>query len=448
MLQEPNLFPYQVKGAEFLASRQYAGLFDGMRMGKTRQFLKAAKLIGAETIAVVAKASGVYVWEKEAREWGFDPIILKAGDEPQWKKFNIFSYNGLISELHDELVAMCYDLLGGDESDAFKNLEAQRTQKFYGLREDKYKKGKMIFDEDLGLCAYADRVWVMTGTPVLNNPSELYPMMRVLFKDAIINDRTGEPMSFKEFCGKFCKYGKSNGFGAKIIGGKNLNKLRDMMRGRVLRRTKEQVWEEWKEPIIDLLPVPGNVDGIPSNEIAMVREALKSENIVAALRAVAPHCASLRRLTGLAKVNGVADWVDDNIELTEKLIVFAHHKEVIANFKNRISKYKYVEIIGGMSQEQKYNAYTAFQEDPKIQIFIGQNQAARDSIPLWKASTTISIEPDWVPGNNDQMLDRMTHFSKKEPCVGYYATLRGSIDEDIQKANITKRAITSELGLN
>lgn len=448
MIAEPNLFPYQVKGAEFLAARQYAGLFDGMRMGKTRQFLKAARMIGAETIAVVAKASGVYVWEKEAREWGFNPVILKAGDEPQWGKFNILSYNALISELHDQLIAICYDLIGGDESDAFKNLDAQRTQKFFGLREDKYKKGKMIFDEDLGLFAYADRAWVMTGTPVLNNPSELYPMMRTMFKDTIINDKTGEPMSFNSFCGLYCKYGKSNGFGRKIVGGKNLNKLRDLLRGRVLRRTKEQVWEEWKEPIIDLLPVPGDVSGIPSNELDMVRKALSSEDIVSALRAVAPHCASLRRLTGLAKVNGVVDWVDDNIDSCGKLIVFAHHKEVIAALKTKLKKYKYVEIIGGMSQEEKYNAYSAFQDDPSIQIFIGQNQAARDSIPLWKASTTISIEPDWVPGNNDQMLDRMTHFSKKEPCVGYYATLRGSIDEDIQKANIVKREITSELGLN
>lgn len=445
MIQEPNLFPYQLEGAKFLAARQYAGLFDGMRMGKTRQFLKAARLIGAETIAVVAKASGVYVWEKEAREWGFDPVILKAGDKPQWKKFNIFSYNGLISELHEQLTLMCYDLLGGDEADAFKSMDAQRTQKFYGLREDKY--GKIIFDEDLGLCAFADVVWVMTGTPVLNNPSELYPMMRTMFKDTIINDR-GIVMSYNEFCGRYCKYGKDSGFGRKIIGGKNLQRLRDSLRGRVLRRTKEQVWEEWKEPIIDLLPVPGNVEGIPSEEMKLVREALASEDIVSALRAVAPHCASLRRLTGLAKVNGVVDWIDDNIEQVGKLIIFAHHKEVISTLKTKLKKYKVVEIIGGMSQEEKYNAYTSFQDDEKVQIFIGQNQAARDSIPLWKASTTISIEPDWVPGNNDQMLDRMTHFSKKEPCVAYYATLRGSIDEDIQKANIMKREITSELGLN
>lgn len=444
MLSEPPLFPYQVVGANFLAARRYAGLFDGMRMGKTRQFLKAARIIGAETVAVVAKASGVYVWEKEAREWGFDPIILKAGDEPQWKKFNIFSYNGLISELHDQLLKMCYDLLGGDEADAFKSLDAARTQKFYGFRPDKYNKNKIVFEPDDGLCAYADRVWVMTGTPVLNNPSELYPMFRALFIDAITDDN-GVVMTFNSFCGRFCKYGKNNGFGAKIVGGKNLNKLRDLLRGRTLQRTKEEVWEDWKEPIIDLLPVPGNVDGIPSNEIALVREALASQDIVSALAAASPHCATLRRLTGLAKVNGVVDWIDDNIDECGKLIVFAHHKEVIAALKSKL-KHKYVEIIGGMTSEQKRDAYTAFQEDPKIKVFIGQNQAARDSIPLYAASTTISIEPDWVPGNNDQMLDRMTHFSKKEPCVGYYATLRGSIDEDIQKANICKREINRELG--
>lgn len=444
MIQEPDLFPYQVEGAKFLAARKYAGLFDGMRMGKTRQFLKAARMIGAETIAVVAKASGVYVWEKEAREWGFDPVILKAGSKPQWKRFNILSYNGLISDLHDQLVKMCYDLVGGDESDAFKSMDASRTQKFYGIKEDKY--GKLTFNEDVGLVINADRVWVMTGTPVLNDPSELYPMMRSLFRDAIINDK-GVVMSFNEFCGRFCKYGASNGFGRKIVGGKNLSKLRDLLRGRVLRRTKEQVWDEWKEPIIDLLPVPGVVSGIPSEEMMLVREALKSTDINSALRDVAPHVTTLRRLTGLAKVAGVVQWIDDNIDLCEKVIVFAHHKEVIAELKSKL-KHKYVEIIGGMSSEEKYAAYTAFQDDPTVKIFIGQNQAARDSIPLWKASTTISIEPDWVPGNNDQMLDRMTHFSKKEPCVAYYATLVGSIDEDIQKANLRKRAITSELGLN
>lgn len=444
MLVEPSLFPYQVEGANFLAARKHAALFDGMRLGKTRQFLKAAKLINAETIAIVAKASGVYVWEHEAREWGFNPVILKAGDKPHTDRLNILSYNGLISELHEQLISICYDLVGGDESDAFKNLDALRTQKFYGLRKDKY--GKMVFDRDVGLCAYADRVWVMTGTPVLNDPSELYPMMRVLFPDAIMNDR-GIEMSFNEFCARYCRFSKSNGFGRKIIGGKNLNQLRDQLRGRVLRRTKEQVWEEWKEPIVDLLPVPGDIKGIPSEEIALVRKALQSTDIINALQGVAPHCATLRRLTGLAKVNGVVDWIDDNIEQCEKVIVFAHHKEVINALKSKL-KHKYVEIIGGMSPEEKRNAYTAFQDDSKVRVFIGQNQAARDSIPLWKASTTISIEPDWVPGNNDQMMDRMSHFSKKEPCVCYYATLRGSIDEDIQKANVRKRAITSELGLN
>lgn len=434
MYQEPNLFPYQRIGAQFLAARKYAGLFDGMRMGKTRQFLKAARLIRAETIAVVAKASGVYVWEKEARDWRFEPIVLRSDDKPQQGKFNIFSYNAMISSLHDRLMDMEYDLLGGDESDAFKNREAKRTTAFYGPK----------LDARDGLVRRAKRVWVMTGTPVLNDPSELYPMLRAMFPDAIFMPN-GQPMSYWQFIGRYCKT-INNGFGLKIIGGKNLNKLRDQLRGRVLRRKKDEVWKEWKEPIIDMLPVCGTVKGIPSEELDLVRKALTSEDIVSALADVSPHVTTLRRLTGLAKVNGVVDWIDDNIEQAKKIIVFAHHKEVIAALRSRL-KHKYVQIIGGMSAEQKYAAYTAFQEKDDVKIFIGQNQAARDSIPLWKASVTISVEPDWVPGNNDQMLDRMSHFSKKEPCVGYYATLIGSIDENIQKANLRKRQVTTELGL-
>jgi SWI/SNF-related matrix-associated actin-dependent regulator 1 of chromatin subfamily A len=376
------------------------------------------------------------VWEKEAREWGFDPVILKAGDKPHPKKFNICSYNAMISsKLHPALMQMKYDLLGGDESDAFKNKDAKRTKSFYGTKLD----GKD------GLISRAGYVWVMTGTPMLNNPSELYPMLRAMFPDAIMNQHE-IPLTYWSFVNRYCTT-VDNGFGIKITGGKNLAKLREQLRGRTMRRTKEQVWEDWKLPIVDLLPVSGTVTGIPSNEMDAVRNALASNDINDALRSVAEQTPTLRRLTGLAKVAGVVDWIDDNVEACGKIIVFAHHKEVITALKAKL-KHKYVEIIGGMSSEQKYAAYTAFQDDPSVTVFIGQNQAARDSIPLWKASTTISIEPDWVPGNNDQMLDRMTHFSKKEPCVAYYATLRGSIDEDIQKANIRKREITSELGLN
>ncbi len=435
MTIEPDLFPYQLEGAKFLANRQYAALFDGMRLGKTRQFLKAAKMLSASGVAVVAKASGVYVWEQEALEWGFDPVILTSKDQPKKNRFNIMSYNALISALHPRLMSARFDLVGGDESDAFKNCKAKRTKAFYGPKMNKAE----------GLIDRADRAWVMTGTPVLNDPSELYPMCRAIFPDAILN-RNDVPMSYWEFVNRYCVT-FDNGFGLKITGGKNLSKLREKLRGRVLRRTKEQVWTDWKEPLVSLLPVKGHVGSIPSEEMDAVRKALASTDMISALQSAATQAPTLRRLTGLAKVKGVVDWIDDNIEQAGKIIVFAHHKDVIELFKSKL-KHKYVEIIGGMSQEEKYNAYTAFQEDDSVKIFVGQNQAARDSIPLWKSSTTISIEPDWVPGNNDQMMDRMSHFSKKEPCVCYYATLLGSIDEDIQKANTRKRQITGELGLN
>lgn len=429
-----NLKPYQQVGRDFLAERKMAALYDDMRLGKTRQFLMAAKQVGCETIAVVAKATGVYEWEMQSQEAGFNPVILKSKDSPIKGRFNIMSYNALISKLHPKLMNMHFDLVGGDETDQVKNHKAKRTTAFFGARMDRAG----------GITGQAERVWLMTGTPILNHPAELWPTIHALWPDAI-ETRNGRPMSYWQFVNRYCITVENN-YGTQITGGKNLYELRDKLRGRMLRRTKVQVWSEWSAPIIDVLPVDGNVTGIPSDEIEKVRQALLEKDVVSALASVAEQAATLRRLTGLAKVNGVLRWVDDNIDEMGKVILFAHHKEVIETLRNNL-KHKYVMIIGGMSSEEKKAAYMAFQDDDSIKVFIGQNQAARDSIPLWKASTAVSIEPDWTPGNNDQMMDRMSYIEKKEPCVGYFATLRGSIDDDIQRANLRKKNITHQLGL-
>jgi SWI/SNF-related matrix-associated actin-dependent regulator 1 of chromatin subfamily A len=405
-----QLFDYQKVGRDFLAEREVAGLFDGMRLGKTRQALEAAKKVGAKTTGVVAKASGVYVWYEEAIEAGFNPVILKSKDEPQIGKFNIFSYNALSSKLLNKLLKIEFDLVIGDESDAFKNKDAKRTKAFYGPRIDRKN----------GLTSVSKRVWIMTGTPVPNNPSELWPALHALFPDAIALPN-GYPMNYWQFVNRYCLT-RENNFGTQIVGGKNLDQLRDQLRGRTLRRTKEQVWKDWQKTVIDVLPVEGKLENIPNDEIERVKKALENDgDIISALQSVAEQAPTLRKLTGLAKVNGVVEWVNDNIEQSGKIIIFAHHKEVIQNLQSKLNqKHKFVTIKGGMSSLEKKEAYTSFQENDDIKICIGQNQAARDSIPLWKSSTTVSVEPDWTPGNNDQMMDRMAYFDKKEPCVGYF----------------------------
>ena len=132
-----NLKPYQQVGRDFLAERKMAALYDDMRLGKTRQFLMAAKQVGCETIAVVAKATGVYEWEMQSQEAGFNPVILKSKDSPIKGRFNIMSYNALISKLHPKLMNMHFDLVGGDETDQVKNHKAKRTTAFFGARMDR-----------------------------------------------------------------------------------------------------------------------------------------------------------------------------------------------------------------------------------------------------------------------------------------------------------------------
>ena len=192
----PNLFPYQIDGRNFLASRSRAGLFDGMRLGKTRQILSAAKLLTVDTTIVVCKSSGKYVWEQESLEWGFKPLLLSTSGVPQRNRFNILSYNAMSTGLFQRLRDMkSVSLVIGDESHYLKTPDKKRTIAFYG------KEARM---EDC-IAGLGANVWLATGTPAPNNPSELYTMFRALFPDAIINKRTGKPASFNQFIGRYCQ---------------------------------------------------------------------------------------------------------------------------------------------------------------------------------------------------------------------------------------------------
>src|SRR5262245_30577713 len=61
--------PYQYTGANFLADRRYAGLFDEMGVGKTAQAVMAADMIGAQKILVIAPKIALVNWQREIVRW-------------------------------------------------------------------------------------------------------------------------------------------------------------------------------------------------------------------------------------------------------------------------------------------------------------------------------------------------------------------------------------------
>lgn len=407
-----NLRPYQIVGAEWLASKRHGYLADAMRLGKSAQAITAAHKAGARTIGVECPASAVPVWRQQFDAWWPGGAL----------DFAVDSYEKVTGGAFD---GRTFDVLIPDEAHYLKNKDAQRTRKIYGPRCDGVG----------GIINRAGRVWPLSGTPMPGNPSELWPTLRALAPELITHN--GKPMNYWTFITKYCVI-EDNGFGQVIKGGKNLDKLKAAIAPFMLRRRYEDVAADMPPLQFDTLPVNGSAPNEGELE-KLLRGASTDDEILSRLRSASPHTASVRRMTGLAKVKGVLDWYADwRLAGGNKVVFMAYHREVIEALRDGIGFDASAVLMGGATPFEREAVPKRFKEDVKCTAFIGQIQAAGTAIDLSSASTLVFVESDWVPGNNLQAAMRIQKVGKTEACQIYSATLRGSVDERIACACVRK----------
>ncbi len=368
------------------------------------------------TIGVVCPASAVPVWHEQFARWWRGPL----------PRLHVASYDKVARGALD---AYAFDVLILDEAHYLKNKDAQRTKKILGERCDRVG----------GLVWRAGVVWCLTGTPTPNHPAELWPVLHALAPETI--QKGGKPMNYWSFVNAYCKT-KDNGFGIQIAGGKNLDKLRAAIEPFVLRRRYKDVAGDTPAMQFDTLPVNGAAPD--EGELAALLKGCGSdEEILSKLKSKGGHVASLRRLTGLAKVKGVIDWYRDWTDgLGGKVVFFAHHRDVLQGLEEGIAGINGADgvarIDGTMAQHERALAVRHFRERPQCQAFLGQIQAAGTAIDLSTADCLVFVESDWVPGNNEQAAMRIQKVGKAEMNQVFMATLPGSVDEQIQRACLRK----------
>jgi SWI/SNF-related matrix-associated actin-dependent regulator 1 of chromatin subfamily A len=163
------------------------------------------------------------------------------------------------------------------------------------------------------------------------------------------------------------------------------------------------------------------------------------------LKAMGPHVAQLRRLTGLAKVPAAIEWIKEWFEGGGgKLVVFAHHRDVLAALYNAFGDCAAM-VTGGTTADVRQAEIDEFQNSPKCKIFIGQIQAAGTGLTLTASSDVLFVESSWVPAENEQAAARIHRIGQRNACTVRFAMLAGSIDEDIQKAVVRKTSDIARL---
>lgn len=408
-------FPYQEEGAVFLADRTAALLADDPGLGKTFQAIRAADRRMVLEVLVICPASVIDNWKGEIRKYS----------EGDWSA-TVVSYERACGAAYDDLMAREFDVLIIDEAHYLKGIESKRTKQIYGFTaKDGLNRIEALIDR-------AGAVWLLTGTPMPNHPAELFPHLRALYPEAIRSERTGKLWSIYQFIAGYCRT-KSNGFGEQIVGAKNEAKLHRKLQGFMLRRRKADVLKDLPPLRFGELEVPGDLSALPPEEVEIVEKALAKGGFDA-LKDVAGHVAVLRRLTGQAKVPATIAWLKDWLAGSEsKIVVFAHHKDVIARLAEPFGKAAVV-LDGSVPTHKRQGVVDAFQKDPKVRIFIGQMAAAGVGITLTAASDMLVVESSWVPAEIQQATQRIHRIGQTDPCLVRFVTIPGSIDEDIQRA--------------
>lgn len=411
-------FPYQLEGADFLAGRERALLADEMGIGKTGQAILAVGLHGFDRVLVICPASLVRNWRREFE--AFLDVLPNT--------LEIISYDKARTDKEFErLHVQSWDCVIIDEAHYCKTHDSKRTVAALTLGQK------------------ARHLWLLTGTPMPNNPSELYPIIRALDPDAILNPKTNRPLARWDFTYRYCHV-VENGFGREIKGGKNLDELARKMARFMLRRTKEQV--------LDLPPLFVNnlmIDAAIPRDLKKL-EAELGPAVVKALRryeagddtalsAIQTHVARLRRLIGSIKAPEVARVISDCLEGNEgqPVICFAWHSEVVESIRDRLraSGYRVATIVGADSQPARQRAVDDFQAG-KLDCIIGNIQAAGVGITLTASRYEIFAESSWVPADNAQAMMRAHRIGQKHAVNVDFATLARSIDETIEAANMRK----------
>lgn len=419
-----SYFGYQRAGIAYAMNNPNVLIGDEMGLGKTIQAIGVINAVPTiNKIMIVCPASLKLNWKRELSRWLVRDLEVKVITSSNKSKVDadilIVNYDILtrLSWLH----TLNCDLLIADECHYLKNPKAQRTMIFTTIRE------------------HAERLILLTGTPILNRPVEMWNLLRLLKFD----------MKEWYYYTRYCGASKENGWDKS--GATNMEELQVKLRREVMiRREKAQVLADLppKTRQIIYLDPENYLDVLDAEQKFLSMDEVSNytvyEDGVLALHEPSTRhiseMAKLRHATAMAKVGEVIAHAKTVLESTDKVVIFAHHQDVIAALYEAFQN-EAVALVGGMSAALKDNAVYAFQNDPRIRVFIGSIQAAGVGLTLTAASTVIFAELDWVPANLTQAEDRCHRIGQFGNVLVYHVVVDGSMDAMLAKRIVAKQDI-------
>jgi len=432
--------PTQHSGSLFLARNKNALLADEPRVGKTGAAIMGADLNIERDILVITTASGRPVWNRAFGAWSDFGRSVRILSEPPSHSMKLAGATivgwGQIAEptMRAALLARRFDRAILDEAHAAKNFQTKRTQAVFGtLRDD-----GAVLDTTASIAARAAGTWLLTGTPLPHDPSDIYPALRALAPERLAADQArGWPdvTRYSAFESRYCvvRMKKTSRFRRipVIVGGRNTEELNARLQGFMLKRTQKEVGI--REPRYELLPLQVSAAMRRQAEGDVDREAILKAIDEGKTRDLEMHLGALRRNTGVLKARAVVDAVKDEFEGgLDKIVLMYWHKEVGDALALGLEKFGVLRLDGATSPAQRGPLEQAFLHDNSKRVFLGQIVAAGEAIDLSSAAVLWFVEQSFTPKDMKQAALRITNHNQTRQVLVRVCVIEESIDEAIQ----------------
>lgn len=396
-LDNYDLRPYQNDGVSFLWRKPEALLADDMGLGKTIQAL-CALLPEAPAIVVANPVIMLGVWEDECRKWRKDlaPVVCRKRGSFRWPKpgeLIIIGYGVLPdSEELGNRPPESGTVLIGDEIQCVKAYRAQRTQHFRML--------------SARVRAGDGCVWGLTGTPVLNDPGELWGILEAL---GIGSKAYGSRHKFIAAFG-----GERDMWGVQWEPEKIRDNAMDPLAGYVLRRTKAQVLSDLPAETIRTVRVDAEWSHVASTagerprwmdeaieELDSYKQGERGEMLLGSDLIV-----RTRRSLAEAKIPAMLQLLDWYAESGETVVVFSAHRAPI----DFLEKTCGIPVLHGDVTVKRRNEILRDFQDGKHATLGATIQVAGTGITLTRATQSLFVDQMFTPGMNEQARARLVRF--------------------------------------
>jgi SWI/SNF-related matrix-associated actin-dependent regulator 1 of chromatin subfamily A len=424
-------FEHQKIAVERLAGSKRFILADDMGLGKTSSAVIASLETGAKRILIICPASLKINWEREIRNYTDRNVyIAESKNFSTEHDFVIVNYD-ILKNFYDtknkentQIYQFNPDLIILDEAHYVSNGQSQRSKLVNSFTKR------------------AERVWLLTGTPMTNRPMNYYNLLNIIESPTAQN--------WMAYAIRYCqgyqiKAGKRKVW--IVNGASNLEELRD--------RTSKQLLRRLKEDVLDL----------PDKIITPVYLRLKSKEYESLMgeyfdwyRSNTGENSSLtiqftklmkvRQVIAEEKINNTIEIAENILEQGKKVIIFTNFTDTLNKITEHFGKLA-VKLDGSSTKPQRQYAVDQFQENDKIKVFVGNMRAAGVGLTLTAAEAVIINDLSFVPGDMSQAEDRAYRIGQKKSVSVYYPLFENTIEGIIYDiVNTKKQNIKTVMGDN